>query len=300
MPKKKMRKTKQESSDSPREKLKEQARHFGKEAEALGKQIGKKGEEFGKRFEKHSEAFGEKVEKHGDECCGRDYHNFGVMGLIFSIIIGILGLAVCIWAFELLAQRTGSAFFYALHDFFLSNLGIFILIFIISSALTYLSRCCRTGRMLISPLSCAFGITAFFWIASSIMLIDGALIASPEIYSVVQYIRMNLLGIFWFFLLLGYFLLLIQLVVQELITKPHQRNAETEPQRVPANGVKRLYRSGNDRIIAGVCGGLAEYFGVDPVPIRLIWVIFALAGGSGVLLYVIAWLIIPRNPNHRW
>ena len=64
--------------------------------------------------------------------------------------------------------------------------------------------------------------------------------------------------------------------------------------------VKRLYRSGNEKIIAGVCGGIAEYLNVDPVIIRLLWVLFTLAGGAGIILYIIAWLIIPRNPNHKW
>lgn len=296
MPKKKARK----ATDSPREKLKHQARQFGKEAEALGKKLGKKGEEFGKRFEKHGESFGKKVEKHGDECCGRDYRPFSAAGLILSIIVGILGLAISIWALDILAQRTGSAVLYELHDFLFFNIGAFILIFLFSSALTHFSRYCRTGRVLLSPLSSAFGITVFFWIASSIMLIDGGITTSPVIYAVAQYMKSNLMGIFLFFLMLGYFFLLIQLIVRELITKPYHRITEMEQRHISNSRVKRLYRSGNDRIIGGVCGGIAEYFGVDPVPIRLIWVILALAGGSGVLLYMIAWLIIPRNPNHRW
>lgn len=284
MPKKKSRKARQTETVSPREKLKEQARHFGKEAEALGKQIGAKGEDFGKRVEKHRDEY---------------YERFGVIGLVFSILIGILGLAIGIWALDVLSQRTGSSILFALHDFFLSNFGIFVVIFIISSALTFISRCCRTGRIIITPISAAFGITVLFWIASSIMLID-RMAANPAIFAIAQYIKTNLHGIFWFFLLLGYFLLLLQLVVGEFITRPSRRSAEAEPHRIQNSGVKRLYRSGNDRIIAGVCGGIAEYFGVDPVLVRLIWVLFALAGGSGVLLYLIAWLIIPRNPNHRW
>lgn len=64
--------------------------------------------------------------------------------------------------------------------------------------------------------------------------------------------------------------------------------------------VKRLYRSGKDRILGGVCGGIAEYFNVDPVLIRLLWVGAALMWGSGILLYIIAWIIIPRNPKHKW
>ena len=62
--------------------------------------------------------------------------------------------------------------------------------------------------------------------------------------------------------------------------------------------IKRVYRSEKDKILGGVCGGLGEYFGIDPVLLRLAWVIFALAGGAGVLAYIIAWIIIPKNPNH--
>jgi phage shock protein C len=63
---------------------------------------------------------------------------------------------------------------------------------------------------------------------------------------------------------------------------------------------KRLYRSGRDKILGGVCGGIAEYLKIDPVIIRLLWVVAALTWGSGVLAYIIAWIIIPRNPRHRW
>ena len=59
--------------------------------------------------------------------------------------------------------------------------------------------------------------------------------------------------------------------------------------------MKRLYRSKKDRIIAGVCGGIAEYFKVDSTPIRLLWAIFILFGGFGILAYLIAWIVIPEN-----
>lgn len=65
----------------------------------------------------------------------------------------------------------------------------------------------------------------------------------------------------------------------------------------PAKVNKKLYRSKNDRMIAGVCGGLAEYFGVDPTLVRLLFVIFLLAGGSAFLAYVIMWLVVPVNPQ---
>jgi len=58
---------------------------------------------------------------------------------------------------------------------------------------------------------------------------------------------------------------------------------------------KKLYLSENNKKIAGVCGGIGEYFNVDPTLIRLGWIIFCLIGGAGILGYFIAWAIIPRQ-----
>jgi phage shock protein PspC (stress-responsive transcriptional regulator) len=60
---------------------------------------------------------------------------------------------------------------------------------------------------------------------------------------------------------------------------------------------KRLYRSRKDRKIAGVCGGLGEYFNVDPVIFRILWVILLLGAGTGLLAYIIFWLIVPEAPE---
>lgn len=61
--------------------------------------------------------------------------------------------------------------------------------------------------------------------------------------------------------------------------------------------VKRLYRSRSDRWLFGVCGGIADYFSVDPILVRVLFVIFTLIFGSGILLYLILWLIIPQEPE---
>ena len=60
---------------------------------------------------------------------------------------------------------------------------------------------------------------------------------------------------------------------------------------------KKLYNSDVNKIIAGVCGGIGEYFGIDPVLIRLGWVVFCALGGSGILAYIIAALIIPQRKD---
>ena len=60
---------------------------------------------------------------------------------------------------------------------------------------------------------------------------------------------------------------------------------------------KRLYRSNTERILAGVCGGLGEYFGLDPTLVRLAFIVVTLLGGGGILAYLICWVVIPREPE---
>lgn len=59
---------------------------------------------------------------------------------------------------------------------------------------------------------------------------------------------------------------------------------------------KKLYKSNQNKMLDGVCGGIAEYFGIDPTVVRLIWALFSLMGGCGILAYIIVAIIIPRNP----
>lgn len=60
---------------------------------------------------------------------------------------------------------------------------------------------------------------------------------------------------------------------------------------------KKLYRSRINSMIGGVCGGLGEYLNVDPTIMRLVAVLLVFANGIGLLAYIIAWIIIPRNPE---
>lgn len=66
---------------------------------------------------------------------------------------------------------------------------------------------------------------------------------------------------------------------------------------------KKLVRSKKDQIIAGVCAGIAEYFDIDPIIVRLLFALLVFSGGSGVLIYIILWIIMPEkgdeNKNHN-
>jgi phage shock protein PspC (stress-responsive transcriptional regulator) len=92
----------------------------------------------------------------------------------------------------------------------------------------------------------------------------------------------------------------------------HDQDPTTEPAAAPAGpepaasatgrGPRRLYKSRDERMIAGVCGGIAEYFGIDPVIVRVIAVALVFAGGAGLLAYLAAWLLVPEegaDPSER-
>jgi phage shock protein C len=87
-------------------------------------------------------------------------------------------------------------------------------------------------------------------------------------------------------------------IVEKPVEEPvFQRPVQPAP---PVVSKKKVYRSGKDKIIGGVCGGVAEFFGIDPTIVRLIWVLASLLWGFGVLAYIIAWIVIPKNPEHPW
>jgi phage shock protein C len=71
------------------------------------------------------------------------------------------------------------------------------------------------------------------------------------------------------------------------------RPQESPVEESPGSGLLR--RSTEDKVVAGVCGGLGRYFGVDPVWFRIAFVVLAIGGGSGVLLYLIGWVAIPEQ-----
>ncbi|MDD2696505.1 MAG: PspC domain-containing protein [Anaerolineales bacterium] len=63
-----------------------------------------------------------------------------------------------------------------------------------------------------------------------------------------------------------------------------------------SNDNKRLYRSRRERMVAGVCGGVAEYFNADPTLVRLLFVFGTLLGGPGLLAYLIMMVVVPEEP----
>ena len=76
--------------------------------------------------------------------------------------------------------------------------------------------------------------------------------------------------------------------------QPEAPSAAAPPPQAPAR--KRLYRSVADRKLGGVCGGLAEYFDLDPTILRVLWLLAFFLGGVGGFAYIICWIAIPQAP----
>jgi len=61
--------------------------------------------------------------------------------------------------------------------------------------------------------------------------------------------------------------------------------------------MKRLFRSKKEKMIGGLCGGIAEYFDIDPSIVRILWLLLMFGAGFGLLAYIIGWIIVPEDTN---
>jgi phage shock protein PspC (stress-responsive transcriptional regulator) len=275
---------------------------FEQRVKDFGEEVGDLGERFGKRMERHGKGW----EKRGDEWDSWFHRTLGVVGPLVSSVIGIILMGLLVWAMSFIGSVTGSWIIADIGTFIAGNIGTFFLIFLFFSYASYFSKFHRKTYRLFSPLSVAVGASVCFWIAAHAANTANISIGLPVLSEIAFYINQNLLLVFWFFLFLGYLVLAIVMATEKTIfsreatpEKPvnYQRQ---RPQMQEDERMRRLYRSGRDKILGGVCGGIAEYLGVDPVIIRLLWIVGTLAWGFGIILYIICWIVMPRNPAHKW
>ena len=88
---------------------------------------------------------------------------------------------------------------------------------------------------------------------------------------------------------------------EEKATTAEKNNSQQNSKQTNTNGntnPKRMYRSENDKVIGGVCSGLANYFGIDPVMVRVLFVVVALFFGTGILAYLILWIAVPSAASN--
>jgi phage shock protein C len=275
--------------------LEKRLEHFAEEVGALG------------------ERFGRRVESKEEQWDSWFHRTFGLVGPLISSIFGIIMVGLLIWALRFMNVLIGATFLSSIEVFLFTNMGLFFLMFMFFSYASYLSKVSGYYRPL-SPLVTAAGITIAFWVCSEVLAIANLSLGIMFFTSVTLFIQHNLAWIFVLFLVMAYAGYVIFSVIPCRNTPCGIRGTEMPRKgtvssaaitqkgtgRPYAGNTKRLYRSGSDKILGGVCGGIAEYLGVDPVIIRLLWIIGTLVWGAGIIAYIIAWIIVPRNPKHKW
>jgi len=254
--------------------------HFSKEVEALGK-----------KFEMH-------MDRKGEEWNSWFHRTFGLIGPVMSSIFGVIILAVFIWIIGFVNWPIGSVFLSGISNFLLGNIATFFLIFLFFSYMSYFSKTRPIGYKVFSPLVTAISVVVALWIAMRVVNIANISLKSSALSEMTFFVSQNLIWVFLIFFVVGYMYLFAKMNMEGPVSiKPVK---EVKQVTAPRSKIHRLYRSSQDRILGGVCGGIAEYLGIDPVIVRLLWIISIFVWGVGILVYIIAWIIIPRNPKHVW
>jgi len=267
------------------------------------------------KFEKHMDDFGNEVDQIGKKIenafdnktkkIDNWYDNtFGLIGPIISSIIGLIILIIII---KLLAFFSGGrGWMMGLSEFFDNYLLLFFAFFLFSNYTSYITRKYSSFRYA-SPLVAAVGFTIWFWVGIQVITIIGQGLEIEIIATIASIFELLLIPIALLILLGGYIGLMVsskKQVDEKPKIKDEKDNAKVEDdlkEKFEEYRYKRLYRSGKDKLLGGICGGLGEYFKIDPVIIRLIFVVgLFVSFGTMILAYFILWIVVPRNPNHRW
>jgi len=248
------------------------------------------------------EHFGEEMGKVGSSWSRHYYKTFGIFGPFVTSLIGILILTLFVLIINAINFSIGSSILAGISAFFLTNIGMFFMVFLFFSYVSYFSKAFPKESTVWSPLIAAFGIVIVLWVIIQAINIVNLSLGIPVLSMITFHMGRSLLWIFTLVVILGYIIVLVKTNLEGPV-KPFRKEHVSARRTVyvrKRGETPRIYRSQKERILGGVCGGIAEHLGIDPVLIRLLWVVVTFAWGFGILLYIIAWIIIPRNPYHRW
>ncbi|MFH0830304.1 MAG: PspC domain-containing protein, partial [Candidatus Aenigmatarchaeota archaeon] len=249
------------------------ARYFGEEVGGIGRRFG---------------ARAERKEDYGT-----------VNRLVFSTIFSVVALFFLVWLLGLASVYSGNGILAGIFSFIMKNLGLFVLLFVLSAFTGWLARCPgRLCSLLLIPFEAISG-TAVVWFLANIAFVINTAAGLPSISQLMKGLTNHIDMVFVVFVFIEILRFGKKLRRYEK-TEMKKEGIVMKRNAKETHEIRRLYRSGKDKILGGVCGGIAEYLGIDPIIVRLLWVLFVLAGGSGLLAYIIAWIIIPRNPDHKW
>jgi len=270
-------------------KLETQFQDFKKEVKTLGEKVKTVVEE-------KTDVCGHPPQK-TDSCCG-------IVGPLVGSVFGLLMLILAIWILRFINFTADITFLASIASFIEANLGFLFVLGLFSAYRKYY----RKPLTFIMPILAGLEALAVVWIVVALVEIANNQIGNATISIIIFWIQFSFLELFGLFVLLGYFILLLKLITGgfKMVTKKPRTKTQTKRKSVKIKkvvktpDVKRLYRSGDDKMIAGVCGGLADYFEIDPTLVRLAWAASIFFWGVGIPAYLLGWVIIPKNPKHKW
>ncbi|MFW6304610.1 MAG: PspC domain-containing protein [Candidatus Saliniplasma sp.] len=262
----------------------ERLKDFEEEIESLGKRVERKVEDAEKRFKQKYEP------------------KFGLLNPLLWGLVGLLLLSLVILGLDAIGGRIDSVIPTEFGIFLADNLALLFGLMLFFNYSTYFSKKYPQTFRYLSPFTNAVGIIVMLWILANMFLILNLEMNLTMIERAANFVIDNLQTIFIVAVLLGFLFLLVQKQKESGKDKKLYMNSKGRDYNMNRDGnKKRLYRSSKDKLIGGLCGGIAEYFDIDPVLVRIIWAIFAFASlGTAVLIYIILWIVVPRNPEHHW
>ncbi|HMA83726.1 MAG TPA: PspC domain-containing protein [Candidatus Thermoplasmatota archaeon] len=271
------------SSSSSKSQFEQNMDHFGEEVEHIGKKI-----------ETSFEKTGKQIETWYDK-------TFGVMGPVLSALIAFVIFFIAINILSFFGQTR--PWMQEISMFLESLLIVFLIIFFLSSYTHYFSKKIKPFRF-VSPLIGAIVFMVWFWVAINILAIIANQFDLVLVQTFIDFFEALIFPLAVLILLIGYIGVITSSKQESHSQQSRNDTANRESgteKRGEQEGYNRLYRSGKDRILGGVLGGLAEYLNVDPTIIRVLYVLLFFASvGFIVLAYFVGWIIIPRNPAHHW
>lgn len=207
-----------------------------------------------------------------------------VYALVLIAVVVIIGLI-----FEEVSHQGNIV--HDLGSFFVSNLYYLFLATLLFGYMIQLTPQNPRGINMLKPLATATAVVFSLWLAFSVFDILGRVYEIDALGSLADLVRMILPIIFILLLVIGY-----ALVISRGLERRAKQKAPSGP--VPT---RDLFRSGKERLLGGVGGGIAEYADTDPRVIRVFLILFTAATlGIFALMYLVLWMLLPRDPNDQW
>lgn len=263
-------------------------------AEGRVEQFAQEVSQAGKQFEANVEHKSAAIATHFDR-------TFGPVGPV--IIAAVLLIIMVFTALVLIQIGEDNDLFERLGNFLIDHLAAIFLVLLILSLGNYATRRKMKGIELLEPLLMATGVAFALWLALNLVRIIVVEYDLSQDFLTTETI--------WLIVLVVFMVLFITTSVLAYSEEYHRGRNNHQGWQNPAHhsqpnhqnhtGMKGLYRSNRDRFLGGVCGGIAEYFSIDPTIIRIVWVaLFFVSLGTAILAYVILWIVVPRDPDHHW